>query len=238
MTTTQLQPVSQIRLPGQEAAPEGPIDMIGMFLMHFAFRRDLSAFARAVATTPVGDQPTWRALTERWAKFGHVLHAHHTREDTYLWPQVIEKAWAAGDAEAVATLEAMHAEHAEIDPLLESVSSGLATLASTPDRDARAALEVRVATTRDSLVRHLAHEERDALAIAQQHFTAAEWELMEHERRETLRELTFMVPWIVHRLPDNAWPRAAAFGGPVMVGIAKLCRRSFERQERAAFRYA
>ncbi len=61
---------------------------------------------------------------------------------------------------------------------------------------------------------------------------------MEHGRQETLRELTFMVPWIVYRLPDNAWPRAAAFGGPVMVGIAKLFRRRFERQERAAFRYA
>lgn len=238
MTTTQLQPVRQIRLPGQEAAPEGPIDMIGMFLMHFAFRRDLSAFARAVATTPVGDQPTWRALTERWTKFGQVLHAHHTREDTYLWPQVIEKARAAEDAEAVVTLEAMHAEHAEIDPLLESVSGGLARLASTPDRDARAALEVRLAATRDSLVRHLAHEERDALAIAQRHFSAEEWEQVEHGKRESLRELAFLVPWVVYRLPEDAWPRTAAFGGPLMVAIARLFRRRFERQERRAFHYA
>jgi iron-sulfur cluster repair protein YtfE (RIC family) len=238
MTTTQLQPVRQIRLPGQEAAPEGPIDMIGMFLMHHAFRRDLSAFARAVTATPVADQPTWRALSERWAKFGHVLHAHHTREDTFLWPQVTEKARAAGDAESVVTLEAMHAEHAEIDPLLESVAQGLDHLAVTPDPDLRTALEERMTATRDSLARHLAHEERDALAIAQRLFTAEEWEGMEQGQKESLRELAFLVPWVVHRLPDEAWPRTAAFGGPLMVAIARLFRRRFERQERRAFYYA
>jgi hypothetical protein len=238
MTTTQLQPVRQIRLPGQEAAPEGPIDMIGMFLMHHAFRRDLSAFSRAVAATPAADQPTWRALGERWARFGHVLHAHHTREDTHVWPQVAERARQAGDAEAVATLEAMHAEHVEIDPLLDSVAAGLARMATVSDREARAALEEQVVATRDCLVRHLAHEERDALAIAQRLFTAEEWAAMEHGGKESLRELAFLVPWVVHRLPDAAWPRAKAFGGPVMVLIAKVCRRSFERRERAAFRYA
>lgn len=238
MTTTQLQPLRQIRLPGQEAAPEGPIDMIGMFLMHFAFRRDLSAFARAVATTPVEDQPTWRALSARWEKFGHVLHAHHTREDTFLWPRVTEKARAAGDATSVVTLEAMHAEHAEIDPLLESVAHGLDRLAATPDPDVRTALEARVAATRDSLIRHLAHEERDALAIVQRLFSAEEWEDMEKAQKERLRELAFLVPWVVHRLPEGAWPRTAAFGGPLMVALARLFRRRFERQERRAFYYA
>jgi|GEM_PF-1648709 len=30
----------QILLPGQAAAPDGPIDMAPMYLMHHAFRRD------------------------------------------------------------------------------------------------------------------------------------------------------------------------------------------------------
>ena len=32
---------AQLRLPGQAAAPEGPVDMYMMYLMHFGFRRDL-----------------------------------------------------------------------------------------------------------------------------------------------------------------------------------------------------
>ena len=38
----------QLRLPGQAAAPEGPVDMQTMYLMHHAFRRDLDSFAAAV----------------------------------------------------------------------------------------------------------------------------------------------------------------------------------------------
>ena len=35
----------QLRLPGQTAAHEGPVDMHMMYVMHHAFRRDLAAFA-------------------------------------------------------------------------------------------------------------------------------------------------------------------------------------------------
>ena len=57
----------QLRLPGQAAAPEGPVDMIMMYLMHHAFRRDLAAFAAAVPHTPVEDTGAWGALAARWA---------------------------------------------------------------------------------------------------------------------------------------------------------------------------
>ena len=60
-TTTPAWP-TQLLLPGQAAAPEGPVDMIMMYVMHHAFRRDLTAFAAAAAATPVDDQPTWQAL--------------------------------------------------------------------------------------------------------------------------------------------------------------------------------
>jgi hypothetical protein len=65
-----------------------------------------------------------------------------------------------GDHEGVATLEAMEAEHAEVDPLLESCAVGFGRLAAEADRDARDALEVRVVALRDRLGHHLAHEER------------------------------------------------------------------------------
>jgi hypothetical protein len=39
--------VPQLMLPGQAAAPEGPVQAMPMYLMHHAFRRDLAAFAAA-----------------------------------------------------------------------------------------------------------------------------------------------------------------------------------------------
>ena len=47
-TTTDLGHPRQLRLPGQTAAPDGPVDMTIMYVMHHAFRRDLAAFAMAV----------------------------------------------------------------------------------------------------------------------------------------------------------------------------------------------
>ncbi len=131
---------TQLHLPGQAAAPDGPVDLAVMFLMHYAFRRDLAAFATAVRTTPVSDRPTWRLLAARWGVFGEMLHHHHSGEDAGLWPVLLERS----GPDDRATLEAMEREHAEIDPLLAACAEGFQRLADAPDDDARAALEVRV----------------------------------------------------------------------------------------------
>jgi hypothetical protein len=36
----------------------GPVDLIGMYVMHHGFRRDLADFTAAVPLTPVGDRQT------------------------------------------------------------------------------------------------------------------------------------------------------------------------------------
>ena len=95
----------QLRLPGQTAAHEGPVDMHMMYVMHHAFRRDLAAFAAAAAVTPSADRDTWQALARRWELFSTALHHHHAGEDAGLWPRLLEVA----DEQDRATLEAMEA---------------------------------------------------------------------------------------------------------------------------------
>ena len=106
MSTTAENPV-QRRLPGQAAAPEGPVDLTMMYVMHHGFRRDLNRFAEAVAATPIDDRETWAALAARWERFFEVLHLHHSGEDAGLWPFLMSRA----DAAERATLEAMEEEH-------------------------------------------------------------------------------------------------------------------------------
>ena len=126
MTT---QTSSQIMLPGQAAAPDGPIDMAPMYVIHHAFRRDLRDFVAAAAATPTTDHRTWRLLAARWQFFATVLHKHHTAEDTEIWPVLLERVTAAHDAQALATMQAMEDEHAEIDPLLAACAEGFTELA-------------------------------------------------------------------------------------------------------------
>jgi hemerythrin-like domain-containing protein len=234
---------SQVVLPGQAAAPSGPVDAAGMYLMHFAFRRDLSTFRAAVPRTPLSDRGTWTALAARWRRFAEVLHKHHTGEDAGLWPLLLTRVDAAGDATARATLEAMEAEHAEIDPLLRSCANGFSRLAEHADADARDALEVRVTAIAERLARHLAHEERDAMALVQQYLQPADWERLtkEHFAPEyRLRDVPFAASWVLHGIPDEQFPAIRpTFGGRPMEIIWRLFwRRPFERRERATFRYA
>jgi hypothetical protein len=137
-------PTGQLRLPGQAAAPDGPVDLTVMWTMHRGFRRDLENFARAVRATPVDDRATWTALADRWEVFARILHGHHTAEDAGIWPLLLERADAAGDAEGRSTLEAMAAEHRVIDPLLDACASGFRRMVVTPG-----------AATRDALAQHL-----------------------------------------------------------------------------------
>ena len=68
---------AQIRLPGQTAAPEGPVDMFMMYVMHHAFRRDLAKLTEAAQCTPATDRVAWRLLQQRWEVFAEALHGHH-----------------------------------------------------------------------------------------------------------------------------------------------------------------
>lgn len=232
--------IPQLRLPGQAAAPEGPIDVSTMYFMHFGFRRDLEAFVTA-ARTPVTDRARWRALRQRWAKFALVLQHHHTVEDKALWPVLVERARAAGDQDAVVTLDAMEAEHTEIDPMLQGCTADLDRLAEAADEDARSAFEVRVVAFRERLGRHLAHEETDAMALVQQYLAAEDWKSTEKAAnlRPTGEYVRFVLPWGRHQLPPEGleWARRVTPAGTYLLVrvMEPLLRPSFRRLETAAF---
>ena len=235
MTTTSATWPRQLRLPGQAAAPEGPIDMQMMFVMHHAFRRDLDAFAAAVQGTPASERRTWRALAERWELFAEVLHEHHSVEDDRIWPALVE----LGDLGDLAVLEAMEAEHGEIDPLLESCAAGFRRLARRADEDARSALAVRVCAARESLRRHLAHEENDAIAIVQRRMPPEQWEqITAAAGRPSLRKAVRIVPWIGHAVPRETLERVLGEVEAPFRVIWSLTHRRFARREERAFRYA
>ena len=225
----------QLRLPGQTAAHPGPIDMTMMYVMHHAFRRDLEAFATAAGTTPATDRRAWKAMAERWEIFSSALHHHHSGEDTGVWPALLDRA----DEEGRATLEAMEAEHSEIDPILEACAAGLARLAEQPDEDARAALAVRLIAAKEWLAEHLKHEETEAIALIQALLTAEEWESITKEHFDSdvsFKEVLKLVPWVAHGLPESVLRDLFAKpGGSVHRVMLVLTRRRFQRLEAAAF---
>ena len=228
---------TQPLLPGQAAAPEGPVDMTMMYVVHHAFRRDLRAFAVAAERTPVTDRMTWQALANRWDHFSSVLHHHHHGEDAGVWPVLMDRA----DGCERAVLEAMEAEHSEIDPMLEASTAAYRTLALTGDEQVRADLAATLHAAVESLGRHLAHEESEAIALIQKYLTPSEWVAIEEEnfhKGVSPALMIAMVPWLMHELPVSAQARLAADAPLPMRVIWRLTRGGFARRERIAFRYA
>ncbi len=99
----------------------------------------------------------------------------------------------------------MEAEHGEIDPILQACAAGFARLAERPDADARAALVVRLVAGRESLARHLAHEETDAITLIQRVMTDAEWRQVEDDYFKSQpippKLILKMLPWMFDKLP-------------------------------------
>jgi hemerythrin-like domain-containing protein len=236
MTTTATTWPTQIRLAGQTAAAEGPVDMFMMYVMHHAFRRDLAMLTEAAQCTPVTDRTAWRLLQQRWGVFAETLHAHHTGEDEGLWPLLLER----GTPEDRDTLEAMEAEHAEFEPLLEACEHGFARLADHADDDARAALAVRLAATRECLARHLRHEETGAIPIIQRVLTQADWDRLDEEHFKedlTLGKVLRVVPWAASGVPREVLDGVFAKTEPGFKAVWLLTRGRFARRQARAFRH-
>lgn len=229
-----------ILLPGQAAAPPGPCDMTGMYLMHHAFRRDLRDLGLAARNTPVADRQTWRELGLRWQRFGHLLHEHHSVEDRVLWPVLTERTAAADDADGEAVLLAMEAEHALIDPLLARAGDLVARLSAGPDTAAAQELPEVLAEAAQVLGDHLAHEERAAVVLVQRHIGGAEWDELERTEfrgRPSLGELGFQLPWMTHEVPEEVVAGMVRAAGPVFGLVLRFSRPGFLRHQRAAFRH-
>jgi Hemerythrin HHE cation binding domain len=225
--------VTTNKLAGADAARHGTgdADLTLMLAAHEALRRDLTGLARAAAAQATGagrgDPDRRRAVQHGWAVFQRQLHTHHTAEDELVWPALRDRL-AASDA-ARSVLDAMEAEHQQIDPLLAAVDRAMrqpggddGTLADTVD----------VLTM--ALHGHLAHEERDALPLIGTALTAAEWRGVGRSIGvRNLRRAPEMFAWML----DGAEPAQAAAATSQLPPPARVLYRTvwqprFARQPR------
>jgi hypothetical protein len=109
-------------MPTQLLDNDGTASMATMIMTsHFAFRRDIACFARALAA----DIRDAAALGEEWTRFRAALHGHHTVEDTALFPDLRAKY-----PDIAMAIDQLDAQHREIDPLLERGDEAFANLAA------------------------------------------------------------------------------------------------------------
>ncbi|HEU5388202.1 MAG TPA: hemerythrin domain-containing protein [Streptosporangiaceae bacterium] len=192
------------------------IDMTRMYLMHDALRRELNRMARATARAH-DDPKAIMSTALGWVLFKRFLHIHHTAEDVALWP-VMRQA-LSGRPDELALLDAMEAEHATIQPLLDAIDATVADRNSRPDvlgglTDALAGV----------LRGHLKHEEDEALAVIEATITPGQWQAFVDQHNQLgADDMPRMLAWV---LED-----ASAYGIEAMLSSAPPAARLKYRNE-------
>jgi Hemerythrin HHE cation binding domain len=106
---------------------DGTASMATALLMsHCAFRRDIARFATALDRVAAGDSPSVAALQAEWQNYRGALHGHHEVEDARIFPHL-----RSTQADLVAVIDQLAAQHRRIDPLLAAGDRAFASL-TTP----------------------------------------------------------------------------------------------------------
>ncbi|WP_067144022.1 hemerythrin domain-containing protein [Microtetraspora malaysiensis] len=197
------------------------LDMTAMYAMHDALRREAEHLAKV--TTRVGADPCAVLRTAAgWELFKTSLHVHHTAEDEALWP-VLRQILADRPAD-LTLLEAMEAEHAAIDQVIEAIDEALAGPEDGLDR---------LGDLTDSLVTgltgHLRHEEDQALPLIQAAATQEQWARFGQIHAQRIGSA---VPRILPWLLDGASDQAVA---AMLAQLTEPARQAYQHQWRPAY---
>ena len=199
----------------------GDADLTVMLAAHDAFRRDLARLAQAAAFADLPDPARRASVRAGWELFKRQLHLHHTAEDAIVWPALRERLTRSDHAQSV--LDAMEAEHQQIDPLLAAVDDAFARAEEGRRGDVRA-IGAAADALATSLTGHLTHEERDGLPLIGLALTSAEWRRVGFKivRKNGLSAGGEMFAW----LADGADPDQAAAAIGTLPPPARLAYRA------------
>ena len=156
--------------------------------MHAAFKREIGRIKAGLASVDLSDEAARTGLANRYTFFSETLHHHHEGEDTYLFERVKPKATPA----QVAVLDQMEVEHAEMLEVLTALDAEFAALGATSDK---VAISNRLDALLTVLGQRCEHEEREGIAIVQEHITEADLkEFMKFNRSGA--QANYVLPWV------------------------------------------
>lgn len=227
------------RLPGQADVPGGALDHTGMYVMHFAFRRDLDDLVAAVVATPADDAATWQALWSYWRFFDGLLHHHHTVENGLYRPALETAVERAGAPDGRTTITTMSDEHAALGKMLDGCRTAFERAVAQPATTTVAALHGHLAALSEVAVEHMAREEAEVLPLTSRVMSPSDHARLERAigRTYPLRLVPTLVPWAVHGLTPSLERQVLVAARPPERALLRLSRGRFTRRHRGAFHH-
>ncbi|WP_223831159.1 hemerythrin domain-containing protein [Streptomyces venezuelae] len=171
-------------------------DMTVTYVMHNALRRELQHLARAAARVHPDPRSVLRTAAG-WELFRRALHAHHSAEDTVLWPSLRQA--LDGRPLDLTRVEAIEAEHAALASLLEAIDQALVG----PDNglDLFGELTGSLIT---GLRGHLRHEEEAVFPLVQGVLSKEQWEHFGRvQTQRIVADAVRIVPWLLDGVAER-----------------------------------
>ncbi len=154
-----------------------------MPLIHRIFRRQFAEVRAMVPEVPAADATRVRAVADHLGFLLDELHMHHTTEDDWIWPKLLDRAGL--DAPLV---ERMEEQHQQIDVSVAEVRAAVSAWRSDPTPATSLVLVDRIGEFLVFLESHLDEEEQVVVPLIDRHLTEVEWQVA-GRRRAWLREV-------------------------------------------------
>ena len=175
-------------------------DLTNYRLVHRALRRAARRLAVAAPRIDVTDRRQVEAFAAYWKGYAGEILCHHTIEDDFFFPALVEQV-----ATGAAALAAIDGDHDHLDHLMEDIGEEV-------EHFVRHGGTVRLCELLDELAdhmdTHLDIEDADLLPLFERHFTAEEYEALDAKAIKALglgRQAAFTVPFIAEACtPEEA----------------------------------
>jgi hemerythrin-like domain-containing protein len=194
-----------------------PDFLLAFSAMHDAMRRDAGRLVRFNDDRPDPlPARTAKPLAQWWQRFERTIVHHHEREDSVIWPELVNRRPEFADARAP-----LEIDHHALDEAMLAVRNAVAGAAGGVDDPAVRRLVVREFAT--LLADHLAREESAAFPLIADAFTDEEFRVIEKQmsKQVSLGHIAFELPWVM----DEADERVRALGKELLPAPVHLLNR-------------
>jgi len=146
-------------MPTVEDDTESSIDVSDMIASHDGMRKEFGSLPLLVKSIPDGASDRAATVSDHIELMTTFMTVHHDCEDELLWPIAQER---APEHEAIFVMER---EHDALNASLKRVDELSHAWRSDPTANNRAALHTELIALEKDLLKHLGHEEREALPL-------------------------------------------------------------------------
>lgn len=146
-------------------------DARDMFAAHTLFRREFGLMPGLVRAAAAGDSQRAALVADHIALVSTVLNHHHSGEDSYVWPRLLERC----PQECAQLVAVMEEQHQAIHHGLLQVEKARDAWRDSAAADARDALAGAVERLLPVMSEHLALEEERVVPLIEKFVTQAEY---------------------------------------------------------------